>query len=71
MAVTDGAVGGDKVGLRRAIDAQIGNQRAVCVAQVQAVGVAVAGEEGGGVCDFVGVVRWPVDADDGDGFAQL
>ena len=71
VAVLDGAVGGDEVGFRRAIDTEVGNQRAVCVAQVEAVGVAVAGEEGGGVRDFVGVVRRPVDADDGDGFAQL
>ena len=71
MAVFYGAVGGDEVGFGCAIDAEVGDEAAVRVAQVQTVGVAVAGEEGGGVRDFVGVVRRPVDADDGDLLAEL
>ena len=66
VAVADGAVAADEVGFRCAIDAEVGDEAAVRVAQVQAVGVAVFRQHGGGVGDFVFVIRRPVDADDGD-----
>ena len=66
VAVADGAVAADEVGFRGAIDAKVGDEGAVRVAQVQAVGVAACCQHGGGVGDFVFVIRRPVDADDGD-----